>query len=81
MRTKTYERDGKSMTVETGFDEDGEAAIILTKCVKGDAELKCTLTLTSPAACDIVFDCFNENNVWGWPRALEQLAGGGHDQA
>ena len=75
MRTKTFKRDGASCTVETGFDEDGAAAIILTRSIGDEEELRCTLTLTSPAVSDTVFDFFNENNVWEWPRHLDSLVG------
>lgn len=69
MKTKTFERDGEQITVKTGVDEDGDAAIIITHIRRSDGrELECTLTLTDdPAASDAVFDFINNDNVWDWP--------------
>jgi len=70
MKTKAFERDGEKITVSTGFDEDGEAAIILVHTHKDGADTTFTLTLRRASDSDTAFDILTEDNVWGWPRVL-----------
>lgn len=70
MRTKTFKREGEKITVRTGFDEDGEAAIIIVRNYTGGKRLKSTLTLHRASDSDTVFDFLTEDNVWEWHRAL-----------
>lgn len=71
MKTKTFERDGEQIIVSTGFDKDGEAAIIVTHTRPGGSSLMSTksiVTFNDSIQIDTAYDFLTEDNIWDWPN-------------